>query len=64
MMPKPLLTPDRVTLLTIDNVVSTEAVAEQRTLEGLGITPRPLDAVLPGYLWRFSSNGQFDRQTA
>ena len=23
-----------------------------------------LEAVLPSYLWRFSPNGQFDRQTA
>jgi NADH dehydrogenase len=64
LLPKPLLTADRVTLLTLDNVVSPKAVAEHRTLEGLGITPRPLDAVLPSYLWRFSQNGQFDRQTA
>ena len=30
----------------------------------LGIVPRPMEAVLPSYLWRFSQNGQFDRQTA
>ena len=30
----------------------------------LGITPRPLEAILPSYMWRFSPNGQFDRQTA
>jgi NADH dehydrogenase len=53
-----------VTLLGIDNVVSPEASKEKRTLQGMGIVPRPLDAVLPGYLWRFSANGQFDRQTA
>ena len=28
------------------------------------IVPRPLDAVLPTYMWRFAPNGQFDRQTA
>ena len=64
LMPKPLLTGDRVTLLGLDNVVSTEATSEGRTLAAFGITPRPLDAVLPSYLWRFSPNGQFDRQTA
>ena len=64
LMPKPLLTADRVRLLGIDNVVSEAAIADRRTLQGFGITPRPLDAVLPSYLWRFSQNGQFDRQTA
>ncbi|MEP7239341.1 MAG: complex I NDUFA9 subunit family protein [Devosia sp.] len=64
LLPKPLLTPDQVTLLGIDNVVSSAAQAEGRSLEGLGIAKRPLEAVLPSYLWRFSPNGQFDRQTA
>ena len=63
-LPKPLVTGEQVTLLEIDNVVSPEAVKEKRTLQGMGITPRPLDAVLPSYIWRFSANGQFDRQTA
>ena len=64
LLPKPLLTPDRVTLLGLDNVVSDAANEDRRNLEGFGIVPRPLDAVLPSYLWRFSPNGQFDRQTA
>ena len=64
LLPRPLLTGDQVTLLGIDNVVSADATAEGRTLAGLGVTPRPLEAVLPSYLWRFSANGQFDRQTA
>jgi uncharacterized protein YbjT (DUF2867 family) len=64
LMPKPLLTGDRVKLLGIDNVVSDAAAKEKRTLGGLGITPVALDAVLPTYLWRFAENGQFDRQTA
>jgi uncharacterized protein YbjT (DUF2867 family) len=63
-LPKPLITAEQVTLLGIDNVVSTEAAKEKRTLSGMGIAARPLDAVLPNYLWRFSANGQFDRQTA
>src|SRR6185312_13528166 len=64
LMPRPLLTGDRVRLLGLDNVVSDAAIADKRTLQGFGITPRPLDAVLPSYLWRFAPNGQFDRQTA
>jgi uncharacterized protein YbjT (DUF2867 family) len=64
LLPKPLITGDRVTLLGIDNVVSDAAAAEGRTLAGLRIQPTPLDTVLPTYLWRFSPNGQFDRQTA
>ena len=64
LLPKPLLTGDRVRLLGLDNVVSDAAIADKRTLQGFGITPRPLEAVLPSYLWRFAPNGQFDRQTA
>ena len=64
LMPKPLLTVDRVRLLGIDNVVSDAAVKEKRAIAAFGIVPTPLDAVLPTYLWRFSQNGQFDRQTA
>lgn len=63
LMPRPLLTADRVTLLGLDNIVSEAAIRDRRTLQGFAITPRPLDAVLPSYLWRFSPNGQFDRQT-
>jgi uncharacterized protein YbjT (DUF2867 family) len=64
LLPKPLITGDQVTLLGLDNVVSAEARRSGHTLEGLGIEPTPLDAVLPSYIWRFSPNGQFDRQTA
>ena len=64
LLPKPLITVDQVKLLGIDNVVSAEAIKDKRTLGGLGLTPRALDAVLSTYLWRFSRNGQFDRQTA
>ena len=30
----------------------------------VGFGFRPLGAILPSYLWRFSKHGQFDRQTA
>jgi NADH dehydrogenase len=64
LLPKPLVTGDQLKLLAADNVVSAEALKDKRTLAAFGIVPRALDAVLPSYLWRFSPNGQFDRQTA
>lgn len=63
-LPKPLLTRDQVTLLQQDNVVSAEADAEGRTLQGLGISPTALAAVLPTYLSRFRRAGQFSRLLA
>ena len=32
---------------------------EGRTLDGLGLTPTAIEAVVPGYLWRFRKSGQF-----
>ncbi len=61
---RPLITGDQVTLLGVDNVVSDAAIATRSTLEGIGIVPTPMDAILPGYMWRFRPNGQFDRQAA
>jgi NADH dehydrogenase len=53
------LTPDQVELLKTDNVVSEAAKAAGLTLEGLGITPDSMEAVVPQYLWRFRKTGQF-----
>jgi NADH dehydrogenase len=53
------LTPDQVTLLERDNVVSDAAKAAGLTLEGLGITADSLEAIAPQYLWRFRAAGQF-----
>lgn len=61
-LPKPLLTPDQVIQLGIDNVVSAEAIRQKRTLEAFDIRPTAMDAVLPEYLWRFRKHGEFDRQ--
>jgi NADH dehydrogenase len=58
-LPKPLLTPDQVELLKHDNVVSDAAMREGRTLQSLGIEPVAMEAVVPGYLWRFRKTGQF-----
>jgi len=56
---KPLLTRDQVELLRYDNVVSDAARRDGLTLEGLGITPRSVEAIAPTYLWRFRKAGQF-----
>jgi len=51
-----MLTRDQVRNLRRDNVVSegTQGFAD------LGIAPTPMDAVLPGYLWRHRPTGQYD----
>jgi uncharacterized protein YbjT (DUF2867 family) len=63
-LPKPLLTPDQVELLRSDNVVPDAAIAEGRTLQGLGIEPEPIEAIVPSYLWRFRKTGQFRSRVA
>jgi uncharacterized protein YbjT (DUF2867 family) len=63
-LPKPLLTRDQVELLRVDNVVSEAARSEGRTLEGLGLVPRSIEAIVPSYLWRFRKTGQFHGRIA
>ena len=58
------LTPDQVTLLRSDNVVSDAAKAAGLTLEGLGISADSLEAIAPQYLWRFRAAGQFQKKSA
>jgi uncharacterized protein YbjT (DUF2867 family) len=58
-LPNPPITPDQVELLRHDNVVSDDAKRAGRTLEGLGIIPESIEAVVPSYLWRFRKTGQF-----
>ena len=55
LMPKPLLTPDQVTLLKSDNVVSPTALG----LADLGIVPTTVEAEVPSYLWRFRAKGEY-----
>ena len=59
LMPKPLLTPDQVELLRVDNVVSDQATKDGRTLQGLGIEPTAIEVIVPSYLWRFRKTGQY-----
>lgn len=54
-LPNPLLTPDQVTLLRSDNIVTGE-----NTLATLGIAPTSVEAEVPAYLWRFRPKGQYD----
>ena len=56
LLPKPLLTRDQVRLLQQDNVVSPGA----RGFADLGIDPDAVEAIIPSYLWRFRSEGQFE----
>ena len=54
------ITVDQVRLLKADNVVSEAAKRDGRTLEALGIAkPTAIDAIVPEYLERFKSKGQF-----
>ena len=61
LLPKPPLTVDQVRQLARDNIVSEEATAAGRTLQGLGIEPHAMDPILPTYLYRFRKSGQFAR---
>jgi NADH dehydrogenase len=58
------LTPDQVEMLKTNNVVSDAAKSAGLTLEGLGIAPESMAAVLPSYLWRFRKTGQFAHKSA
>jgi NADH dehydrogenase len=58
--PKALTTTrDQIELLRADNVVSASAISERRTLAGLGVDPRGVEAIAPAYLARFRKTGQF-----
>jgi NADH dehydrogenase len=59
MLPNPPLTIDQVEMLRSDNIVNAEAQREGRTLEGLGIEPQSIEAIVPAYLYRYRKAGQF-----
>jgi uncharacterized protein YbjT (DUF2867 family) len=58
-----LITRDQVELLRADNVVSPQAIADGRTLVGLGIIAEAVEAIVPSYLYRFRKTGQYERST-
>ena len=54
------LTVDQVRMLQADNVVSPAALAEGRTLQGLGILgPHAIDTIVPAYLEQYRPKGQY-----
>ncbi len=52
-------TRDEIELLRNDNVVSASALAEGRSLRGLGVEPQGVEAIAPLYLYRFRKTGQY-----
>jgi uncharacterized protein YbjT (DUF2867 family) len=57
LLPNPLLTRDQLKLLARDNVVAPGLAA-------LGITPTPVEAIVPQYLVRYRPRGQFSPSAA
>jgi uncharacterized protein YbjT (DUF2867 family) len=55
MFPNPILTPDQVEMLKYNNIVS----GEYLTLKDLGIEPVSVQSILPKYIYRFRTGGQF-----
>ena len=55
MLPKPPLTPDQVEMLKYNNIVS----GEYPTLQDLGISGKNIQSILPKYIYRFRTGGQF-----
>jgi NADH dehydrogenase len=56
------MTGDQVELLKHDNVVSAAATKESRTLQGLGVQPQSIEAIVPTYLYRYRKTGQYQDQ--
>ncbi len=59
-LPGKVLTVDQVRMLRANSIVSTKADKEARTFEGLGISPAPIDAVVPVYLEKFRPKGMYE----
>jgi len=54
-LPKPILTVDQVEMLKYDNIVS----GDYPTLKDLGIEGKTIQSILPEYIYRFRTYGQF-----
>ena len=55
MMPNPLLTPDMVEMLKYNNLAS----GEYPNLKDFGISGKTIQSMLPKYIYRFRTGGQF-----
>ena len=55
MLPNPILTPDQVEMLKHNCIVT----GKYHTLEDLGISGKTIENVLPKYIYRFRTGGQF-----
>ena len=55
MMPNPLLTPDQVEMLKYNNIES----GDYPNLKDLGIEGKNIESILPKYIYRFRTGGQF-----
>ena len=55
MLPNPILTPDQVEMLKNNNIVS----GDYPNLSDLGISGTTVESILPKYIYRFRSGGQF-----
>ena len=64
LLPSPVITPDQVEQLKVDNVVSAAAQKDGRTFAALGIEPQAIEAILPSYLWQYRPAGQFSHPNA
>ena len=53
--PKPILTTDQVELLKYDNIAS----GQYSNLNDLGIKGETINSILPKYIYRFRTYGQF-----
>jgi NADH dehydrogenase len=59
------ITVDQIRLLQSDNIVSAEAIRDQRSLQGLGIVePRSAEVIVPSYLQRYRPRGEFSADRA
>ena len=54
-MPNPLLTPTQVEILKYDNIVS----GDYLKLKDFGISGTAIQTILPKYIYRFRTGGEF-----
>lgn len=59
-LPNPPITEDQLTMLQSDNVMAADASG----LTDLGIEPKPLAAIAPGYLVKYRRHGRFGRKAS